>query len=146
MRRVLIIGTLFLTVTSIASAQATVVVPDTMPAAVVQRFVDAANSRDARAIAALVAPDASFERFPGGGVLVQGRDSIQTYYARILATLSADFRITVQPRTVEGQLVIDQEHYTGMPPSQNQTTWMYLVRRGLIQRAWLLEGASPRAQ
>src|SRR5688572_19778072 len=81
---------------------------DTMPAAVVQRFVDAANTRDAAGMAALVAPEAVFARFPGDQILVQGRDSIHAHYARLLAPLPPGFRITVRPRIVEGSLVIDQ--------------------------------------
>jgi hypothetical protein len=64
---------------------------------------------------ALVTPDAVFARFPDGRVLVQTRDSIQAYYSRMLQSLPAGFHITVQPRVVEGQMVIDQEHFTGMP-------------------------------
>lgn len=117
---------------------------DTMPAAVVQRFVDAANARDAGAMAALVAPQAVFARFPGGQILAEGRDGIQALYARMLPTLSAGFRIRVEPRVVEGNLVVDQEHFTGTTAEQGQATWMYQVRGGLIDRAWVLEGA-PKA-
>ena len=110
------------------------------PEVVVQRFVDAANARNAEAMAALVAPDAVFARFPGGQVIAQNRDGIREHYSRQLPPLPADFRITVQPRIVEGQLVIDQEHVTGIPGERRQATWMYLVRDGLIQRAWVLDG------
>lgn len=113
---------------------------DTLPATVVQRFVDAANARDAAAMSALVAPDAVFERFPAGGVLAAGRDSVHAFYARLLPRLSPGFRITVEPRIVDGGLVIDQEHFTGTPAEQGSATWMYQVRGGLIQRAWVLDG------
>jgi uncharacterized protein (TIGR02246 family) len=117
---------------------------DTMPAAVVQRFVDAANARDASAMAALVAPQAVFARFPDGQILAQGRDSIQAFYARLLPTLSPGFRITVRPRIVEGNLVVDQEHFAGRTDEQGQATWVYLVQGGFIRRAWDLDG-QPRA-
>ena len=123
----------------------TPVLPDTMPPTVVQRFVDAANARNAIAMAALVAPDAVFARFPDGRVIAENRDSIQAYYSRQLQSLPPDFRITVQPRVVEGQLVIDQEHFTGVPGGRSQATWMYLVRDGLIRRAWVLDGRPPPA-
>ena len=113
------------------------------PAVVVQRFVDAANARDANAMALLVAPDAIFERFPGGQIIAQGRDSIRARYARSLPPMPPGWRITVQPRIVEGNLVIDQEHFTGGPPERTQATWMYLVRGGLIRRAWVLDGKAP---
>lgn len=146
MRRVLSICALLLAITTSASAQRDVSVsPDTMPASVVQRFVDAANARDDAAMAALVAPDAVFARFPDGRVIVQNRADIQAYYARLFQSLPADFRVTVEPRVIEGQIVIDQEHFAGMPPERSQATWMYLVRDGLIRRAWVLDGKATTA-
>jgi hypothetical protein len=53
--------------------------------------------------------------------------------------LPRDFRITIKPRIVEGQFVIDQEHFSGIVRNSRQATWMYLVRDGFIQRAWVLE-------
>lgn len=114
--------------------------PAGTPEVVVQRFVDAANARDASAMAALVAPDAVFARFPDGQVIARNRDGIETHYLRQLQSLPPEFRITVQPRIVEGQIVVDQEHFTGIPVERNHATWMYLVRDGLIQRAWVLDG------
>jgi quercetin dioxygenase-like cupin family protein len=113
---------------------------DTMPAAVVQRFVDAANARDAKAMAALVAPDVVFARFPGGRVVMTGRDSIEAHYARRLPSAPAGFRITVNPRTVEGSIVVDQEHIAGRPGEPARATWMYEVRGGLIRQAWVVDG------
>lgn len=109
---------------------------DTLPAAVVQRFVDAANARDAAAMADLVAPDAVFARFPDGGVIAEGRDSIRAFYARLLPAVSPGFRITVEPRIVERSFVIDQEHFTGTPAEAGEATWIYEVLGGLIRRAW----------
>ena len=109
------------------------------PDVIVQRFVDAANARDAGAMAALVAPDAIFARFPSGQVIVQSRDSIRAFYTRSLTPLPKEFHITVQPRTVEGQIVIDQEHFTGSPGGRTQATWIYFVRDGLIQKAWAVD-------
>ena len=114
--------------------------PAATPEVVVQRFVDAANARDAEAMAALVAPDAVFARFPGGQVIARSRDGIEAHYSRQLQSLPPEFRITVQPRIVEGQIVVDQEHFTGVPVERDHATWMYLVRDGLIQRAWVLDG------
>ncbi len=121
-----------------ALLQASASASDTMPAAVVHRFVAAANARQPHAMAALVAPDAVFARFPGGQHLVTGRDSIETYYGG-LTTLPATFRITVQPRTVDGPFVIDQEHIAGLPGGTRLATWIYQVRGGLIQRAWVMD-------
>jgi hypothetical protein len=109
------------------------------PEAVVQRFVDAGEAKDAAAMAALVARDAVFARFPSGEIIAQSRERIQEHYSRQLRSLPPGFRITVKPRIVEGQFVIDQEHFTGIIGDRRQATWMYLVRDGLIQRAWVLE-------
>ena len=114
--------------------------PDTLPGAVVQRFVDAANARDVPAMAALVAPGAIFARFPDGQVLAQSRDSIRAFYAGRFARRSSSFRITVERRIVEGHLVIDQERFAGTPDEGGQATWMYDVSHGLIERAWVLDG------
>lgn len=141
MRRLLTIGTLLTALARSVGAQQAARAPaevsaDTMPAAVVQRFVDAANARDAGAMAALVAPQAVFERFPDGQLIAQGRDSIRAFYARLLPALSPGFRITVKPRMVEGNLIVDQEHFAGTKDEQGQATWIYLVEGGLIRRAW----------
>ena len=95
-------------VSSVRSQQDPAPSSETIPEAVVQRFVDAANARNASAMAALVAPDAIFARFPGGQVIAQNRDGIQQHYSRQLQSLPTDFRVTVRPRIVEGQFVIDQ--------------------------------------
>ncbi len=113
---------------------------DTMPAAVVQRFVDAANARDAKAMAALVAPDAVFARFPDSRITTTGRDSIEARYARSLQSAPPGFHITVNPRTVAGSIVIDQEHIAGRPGGPTSVTWMYEVRGGLIRKAWVVDG------
>jgi hypothetical protein len=132
-----------------ASAQQTTTdtaVTDTAPAAVVQRFVDAANARDLAALTALVAPDAVFLRMLDGRVLAEGRDGIRDFYAPRLRELSPAYRIAIVSRIVEGPLVVDQEQFTGTPAEQGQATWMYEVRGGLIQRAWALgrrRGAAP---
>ena len=147
MRIVLCIAVVVVVIVSNAQGhQGTSPSPAVSPEVTVQRFVDAANARNAEAMAALVAPDAVFARFPGGEVIVQNRDAIQAHYARQLQSLTADFRIVVQPRIVEGQFVIDQEHITGMPRGPRQATWMYLVRDGLIRRAWVLDAATTPAR
>jgi uncharacterized protein (TIGR02246 family) len=141
--RRLIIATLgVLILTTNAAAQ---VSTDTMPAAVVQRFVDAANARDAEAMAALVAPGAIFASFPDGRVIAQGRDAIHTMYTSMLPGLPAGFHITVEPRIVEGNLVVDVEHFAGMADGRNRATWMYQVHGGLIHRAWVLDGRARAA-
>jgi hypothetical protein len=66
-------------------------------------------ARTAAAMAALVAPDAIFARFPSGEIIVQGRERIQEHYSRQVQSLPHDFRITIKPRIVGGQFVIVDE-------------------------------------
>jgi uncharacterized protein (TIGR02246 family) len=140
-----ICAAVLLVVTGVAQAQEGKAPPRiATPEAVVQRFVDAANARDADAMAALVAPDALFARFPGGQVIAQKRDGIREHYSRQLRGLPGEFQITVRSRIVEGQFVIDQERFTAMPDGRQQATWMYLVRDGLIHRAWVLDGQAKQ--
>ena len=113
---------------------------DTLPAAVVQRFVDAANARDATAMSALVAPEAVFQRFPGGEVMAESREAVRALYTKLLPQLASGTRVTVERRIVEGNLVIDHEQFTVMPAERGRATWIYQVRRGLIDRAWRLDG------
>lgn len=53
--------------------------------------------------------------------------------------LGVSLRVRVR-QDVEQVSVIDQEHFAGMPAERNQATWMYLVRDGLIRRAWARDG------
>jgi uncharacterized protein (TIGR02246 family) len=143
MRIVLSIVTVVLVVASSARGQKGTSA-DASPRAVVQRFVDAGNAHDAEAMAALVAADAVFARFPGGEVIAGSRDRIREHYVRQLQAPASEVQIVVQSRIVEGQFVIDQEHITGLPGGPRQSTWMYLVRDGLIRRAWVLDAkATP---
>jgi uncharacterized protein (TIGR02246 family) len=147
MRVLLLVALVVVTGASGTTSQKNISPPaEAGPETVVQRFVDAANVRDAQRMAALVAVDAVFARFPGGEGIAQGREGIQEHYAQAFRSLSADFRVSVQPRIVEGQFVIDQEHITGMPGGPRQATWMYLVRDGLIRRAWVLDAQPGSAR
>jgi hypothetical protein len=112
---------------------------DTMPVAVVQRFVDGANARDLARMMSVVAPEAVFARLPDGPPLAIGRDSIQAFYRQALATVPATFRVTVESRMSDGNFVVDREHFTD-PGGQRRdhATWIYHVTGGLIRRAWVL--------
>ncbi len=112
---------------------------DTTPVAVVQRFVDGANARNLAGMMSTVAPDAVFAPLTGGMPLAVGRDSIQAFYRRILATLPATSRVTVESRMSDGAFVVDREHFTDPGAGRrDHATWIYQVRGGLIQRAWVL--------
>ena len=112
---------------------------DTTPVGVVQRFVDGANARDLSLMMSAVAPDAVFAPLPDGVPLAVGRDSIQAFYRRVLSTLPAALRVTVETRLSYGAFVVDREHFTD-PGAQRRdhATWIYQVSGGLIRRAWVL--------
>jgi hypothetical protein len=112
---------------------------DTTPVGVVQRFVDGANARNLALMMSAVAPDAVFAQLPGGAPLAVGRDSVQAFYRRVLATLPATLRITVETRISDGAFVVDREHFTDPGAERrDHATWIYQVNGGLIRRAWVL--------
>jgi hypothetical protein len=127
---------------STLSAQAVVV--DTVPASVVQRFVDAANARNLDGMMATVAQDAVFESLPVSGRGAVGRDSVRAQYSRVLARMPAGYLVSVASRITDGAFVTDLEIFTnadGTPAGR--ATWVYFVTGGKIQRAWVLR--QPRA-
>ena len=112
---------------------------DTMPVAVVQRFVDGANARNLALMMSAVAPEAVFAPLPEGQPLALGRDSVQAFYRRVLAALPATLRVTVESRMSDGAFVVDREHFTDSGAQRrDHATWIYHVTGGLIRRAWVL--------
>jgi hypothetical protein len=113
---------------------------DTIPVAVVQRFVDAANARDILGMMATVAPEAIFSVLPSGTILGAGQDSIRAFYAAIFARLKPGFTVEVTRRMQDGGFVIDHEvfHQQGLQTPTGQATWVYWVAGGLIRHAWTL--------
>jgi hypothetical protein len=112
---------------------------DTMPVAVVQRFVDGANLRDLPLMMSTVAPEAVFAPLPDGAPLAVGRDSVEALYRRLLSTNPASFRVTVESRLSDGAFVVDHEHFTESGARERgHATWIYQVSGGLIRRAWVL--------
>jgi len=118
---------------------------DTLPAAVVQRFVDAANAANVSMMMSAVAPEAAFVSLPGDRPLATGRDSVRAMYQRMFAGLPAGFRVTVESRMADGAFIVDHEHFQDAGGvSQGHATWIYHVVGGLIRRAWVLR--QPRAE
>jgi hypothetical protein len=112
---------------------------DTTPVAVVQRFVDGANARDLTVMMSTVAPEAVFAPLPEGEPLAVGRDSVQAFYRRVLSSLPATLRVTVESRMSDGTFVVDREHFTDAGAQRrDHATWIYQVSGGLIRRAWVL--------
>ena len=118
---------------------------DTMPAAVVQRFVDAANARQLDALMSTVAPSATFAGLPEGGRSLVGRDSVRAHYARVLARIPAGYTVTVAARIVDGAFVTDHELFPNADGSAGgRATWVYYVTGGQIQRAWTMRQPRPQ--
>ena len=126
--------------------QAQAPVTDTLPAAVVQRFVDGANARQLDSMMSCVAPSAVFGSLPENEVAMTGRDSVRAHYARVLGRLPAGHSIRVASRIADGAFVTDLELFAnadGTPAGR--ATWVYYVAGGQIQRAWALRRPrSPR--
>jgi hypothetical protein len=117
---------------------------DTTPVAIVQRFVDGANARDLAGMMSTVAPEAVFAPLPEGEPLAVGRDSVQAFYRRVLSTLPASLRVTVESRMSDGTFVVDREHFTDAGTQRrDHATWIYQVSGGLIRRAWVLREQNP---
>jgi hypothetical protein len=117
---------------------------DTLPAAVVQRFVDAANAGNVGAMMTTVAPEAAFTSLPSGQPLATGRDSVRAMYQRMFTRQPAGFRVTVESRMTDGPFIVDHEHFQNAGGvSQGHATWIYHVAGGLIRRAWVLRRPTP---
>jgi hypothetical protein len=65
-------------------------------------------------------------------------------YTRVFARTPVGFTVTIASRIADGAFVTDLEHFTNPDgTAAGRATWVYLVRGGLIQRAWSLR--VPRA-
>jgi hypothetical protein len=112
---------------------------DTMPAAVVQRFVDAANAADVDVMMTTVAPEAVFALLPSGPPLASGRDSVRAFYERMFARRAGVLSVQVESRIADGAFIVDHEHFQDSAGrSQGHATWIYQVAGGLIRYAWVL--------
>jgi hypothetical protein len=119
--------------------------PDTVPAAVVQRFVDGANARQLDSMMATVASDAVFGSLPDNGMTMMGRDSVRAHYARVLNRLPVGYFIQVVSRIADGAYVTDLEVFTNADgTAAGRATWVYYVTGGQIQRAWALRQSLSR--
>lgn len=119
--------------------------PDTLPAAVVQRFVDGANARQLDRMMSTVASEAVFGSLPDNGMTMIGRDSVRAYYARVLGRLPAGYIIRVASRIADGAYVTDLEVFTNADgTAAGRATWVYYVTGGQIQRAWVLRQSLSR--
>ena len=112
---------------------------DTLPSAVVQQFVDAANRGDPAAMAAVLSTGAVFYEFPSGREMVRGREAIEAMYRQMLESMPEPMEILIDARIVDGPFVIDREVFrTASGSAPDPVVWMYEVRGGEIVRAWMV--------
>ena len=108
------------------------------PADVVQRQVDAYNTRDIDAFLSFYAEDVELMRHPSGEVFAHGRDAMRETYTTMFEA-SPELNCIVMNRTISGGYVVDHEFVSGMrggPPVR--AVAIYEVAGELIQRVWFL--------
>ena len=111
--------------------------PDTLPARVAERQIEAFNQRDLDGFMALYADGAVVAEFPSGKPLWEGKAAIRERYGTMFRTLPPGFPpVRVVPRVVDGSFVLDYEVWDAKPGERNHAIWMYEIRGGLIRRAW----------
>jgi hypothetical protein len=119
---------------------------DAVPVSVVQRFVDGFNARDLDAMVGTVAEEVVFVALPSGDTIAQGREGVRAHYRRSFERVTSGFTVHIATRISDGAFVTDFEQFqdgTGNP--QGHATWVYFVRDGYIQHAWVLRQVqSPR--
>jgi hypothetical protein len=104
---------------------------------VVQRGLEAWNKHDVEGALSVFSPDVKIYRFPDKEV-VNPLDSIRARWRQRFAK-DPNVHVTVLPRIVHQNLVIDHEMVSGLSNGGARTAdWIYQVDGGRIVRAWLL--------
>ena len=104
---------------------------------VVQRGLDAWNKHDVEGALSVFSPDVKIYRFPDREVL-NPLDSMRARWQQRFAK-DPKVHVTVSPRIVHKNFVIDHENATGLADGGTRTAdWIYEVNGGRIVRAWLL--------
>jgi hypothetical protein len=104
---------------------------------VVQHGLDAWNKHDVEGALSVFSPDVKLYRFPDKEV-VNPLDSVRARWRQRFAK-DPNVHVTVSPRIVHKNFVIDHETATGLANGGTRTAdWIYEVDAGRIVRAWLL--------
>ena len=104
---------------------------------VVQRGLDAWNKHDVEGALSVYSPDARLYRFPDHEVS-HPLDSLRVRWQKRFAQ-DPKVHVTVSPRILRKNIVIDHETATGLANGGKRTAdWIYQVEGGRIVRAWLL--------
>lgn len=115
--------------------------PDPDFAALVQRQLDAYNTRDAAAFAACFSADVRCQRHPDEAPFLQGREALQTFYARE-RFVHAGLHARLLHRIDLGRRVLDHEHVVGLPGGEREVVAVYEQGAdGLIGRVWFIAPA-----
>ena len=112
--------------------------PQEQPEAVVQRQLEAYNAHDIDAFLATYSPD--IEVFTlGGERQSQGLDAMRARYGKMFKDVP-QLHCDISRRIVQGNVVVDHEHLTGLPNGGTvDAIAIYEVRRGKIRRVWFPE-------
>jgi len=112
--------------------------PQEQPEAVVQRQLEAYNAHDVDAFLATYSPDVELFTL-GGERQSQGLDAMRTRYGKMFKDVP-QLHCDISRRIVQGNVVIDHEHLTGLPNGGTvDAIAIYEVRRGKIRRVWFPE-------
>ena len=104
---------------------------------VVQRGLEAWNKHDVEGALSVFSPDVKLYRFPDKEV-ANPLDSIRVRWRQRFAK-DPNVHVTVSPRIVHQNFVIDHEMVSGLSNGGTRTAdWIYEVNGGRIVRAWLL--------
>jgi uncharacterized protein (TIGR02246 family) len=112
----------------------------TAPEAVVQRQLDAYNTKDIESFIAAWAPDAQYFEHPGK-LLASGRDAIRARHVERFA--EGNLHGELVKRMVMGNKVVDQERVTRTFPEgagMIEVIAIYEIDDGLIAKAWFIMG------
>ena len=108
------------------------------PETVVQRQVEAYNSRDIDAFLSYYAENVTIRHLPEGEVSWASREAMRDRYAKRFEE-NPELNCVITNRTVHGNWVIDHELVTGVKDRPRiRAVATYEVRNGLIQNVWFL--------
>jgi hypothetical protein len=104
---------------------------------VVQHGLDAWNKHDVEGALSVFSPDVKLYLFPDKEV-VNPLDSLRARWRQRFAK-DQNVHVTVSPRIVHNNFVIDHENVTGLADGGTRTAdWIYQIDGGRIVRAWRL--------
>jgi len=114
--------------------------PETDPAAVVQRQLDAYNARDVDALLAIYAEDAQMFEHPSK-LLARGTEALRERF--VARFQEPNLRAVLLNRTVMGPIVVDHEEvFRTFPEGTGKVRLLmiYEVQAGRIANAWIIVG------